>query len=133
MSDTPARAALELTRGSTWIDEFTYTDDDGVAIDLTGYSARLQVRTLDDEFANDATPPLLELLTTGPSPGLVWATAATGRLTIPGLAPSLHAMLNPDNERKARYAYAVQLLNATTGRVIPLVNGPLTVYGWGVR
>lgn len=133
MSDIAAVAALELTRGSTWIDEFTYTDDAGVAVDLTGYSARLQVREVEDEYATEATPPLLELLTTGANPGLVWATAATGRLTLPGLDPAAHAMLNPGNDKKARYAYAVELLNATTGRVIPLVRGPLTVYGWGIR
>ena len=45
MSRTPASYSMQVVRGGTWEDEFTYTDEDGIAIDLTGYRARNQSLT----------------------------------------------------------------------------------------
>lgn len=33
MSRTPASYSMQVVRGGTWEDEFTYTDEDGNAID----------------------------------------------------------------------------------------------------
>ena len=46
MSRTPTSFSLPIVRGTTWEDSFDYTDSAGVAIDLTGYEARMQVRTV---------------------------------------------------------------------------------------
>ena len=50
MSRTPAQASLTVVRGATWEDEITYRDEAGQAIDLTGYEARMQVRTLAGQY-----------------------------------------------------------------------------------
>lgn len=132
MSRTPASASLIVVRGSTWEDEFTYVDDDGVAIDLTGYEARMQVRTLDGQFGTTTTTTLLmELATTGVDPLLVWDTAALGKLRIVA-PPATHDDLNPLNLKKIRYAYAVEIFipaGVDPEYVIPLAQGPLWVHG----
>lgn len=130
MSRTPASYAMTVQRGATWEDEFTYTDDDGQAIDLTGYEARMQVRTLATRYGTSSTGLMLELSTTGASPLLVWDTAATGRLRIVA-RPDQHAALNAGNARKAKYAYAIELYKPDGGGeyVLPLVEGTLTVRG----
>jgi hypothetical protein len=140
MSRTPASYAMPVVRGSTWEDEFTYDDDAGAPVDLTGYEARMQVRTLDGEFGTTTTTTLLlELLTTGADPGLIIDTPAGG--TVPNririaVDPAAHAVLNPDNAKKMKYAYWVELyIPAGTDPeyVIPLVKGKLSVAGRGIH
>lgn len=130
MSRTPASYPMVWTRGSTVEEEFTYTDDDGLPIDLTGYEARMQVRTLATRYGTSATGLMLELSTTGADPLLVWDTAAAGRLRIVA-RPDQHAALNAGNAKKAKYAYAIELHkpDGTGEYVLPLVEGVLTVRG----
>lgn len=130
MSRTPASYSIVVVRGSTWEDEFTYTDDQGTPIDLTGYEARMQVRTLATRYGTSTTGVMLELSTTGADPLLVWDTAATGRLRIVA-RPDQHDALNAGNARKAKYAYAIELYkpDGTGEYVLPLVEGVLTVRG----
>ena len=59
MSRTPASFSLPVVRGTTWEDSFDYRDADGVAIDLTGYEARMQVRTLAGRFGTTTSTTLL--------------------------------------------------------------------------
>lgn len=126
MSRTAARYNMVVTRGATWEDEFTYTDDAGVAINLTGYSARMHVRTLNAAFGTAVTP-LLELTTANGL--LVWATAATGRLRIL-VPPASHAVLNPLNAVKVRYAYSIEVyLPGSPDYILPLVEGKVGVKG----
>lgn len=134
MSRTPASYAMTVQRGATWEDEFTYTDDDGLPIDLTGYEARMQVRTLATRYGTSTTGLMLELSTTGTDPLLVWDTAATGRLRIVA-RPDQHAALNASNAKKAKYAYAIELHkpDGTGEYVLPLVEGALTVRGETTR
>lgn len=130
MSRTAAAYSMVWTRGSTIEEEFSYTDDDGLPIDLTGYEARMQVRTLATRYGTSTTGLMLELSTTGTDPLLVWDTAATGRLRIVA-RPDQHAALNAGNARKAKYAYAIELYkpDGTGEYVLPLVEGVLTVRG----
>lgn len=131
MSRTPASYSMTWVRGSTVDEEFVYTDADGNAIDLTDYEARMQVRTLDGQFGTSTTDTLLlELLTTGADPLLAWDTAANGRLVLHA-RPDQIDMLNPDNEKKAKYAYSIEVYKPEGGGeyVIPLVTGKVTVQG----
>jgi len=41
---TVPKVPLKIPQGTTYVHEFNYVDTAGVAIDLTGYSARLQMR-----------------------------------------------------------------------------------------
>lgn len=55
-----AQISLTVAQGTTWQADFTYLDEDGTPVSLTGCSARAQVRrrTVDDEplvtFAGDS-------------------------------------------------------------------------------
>lgn len=135
MSRTAANAPLTVTRGADWEDEFTYVDDAGVAVDLTGYSARLQIRTVAGEYGTTTTTTLMLELTTAAGEGLEWDTAATGRLLI-NLAAADHAVLNPNNERKVVYVYALEVYvpaGVDPIYIIPLARGRVNVKGWGIR
>ena len=82
MSRTPASYSMKVVRGSTWEDEFVYTEDDQVTpIDMTGYEARMQVRTAAGQYGLSTTDTLVLELTTG-NGLLYWDTAPDGRLRI---------------------------------------------------
>jgi hypothetical protein len=123
---------MTVVRGSTWEDEFTYTDDAGTPIDLTGYEARMQVRSLTGQYGTTTTTTmLLELTTDGATPLLVWDTAATGTLKIIA-SPAQHAALNPSNAKMVKYAYSIEVYlpaGVDPEYVIPLVEGNITVKG----
>lgn len=69
MSLTPIRDNITLLQGATFIDQFACTDSDGLAVDLTGCSARLVVTA-----GPGVDVPLLVL--TSPANGLVITGAA---------------------------------------------------------
>ena len=131
MSRTPGTFSLPIVRGATWEDAFEYRDADGVAIDLTGYEARMQVRTLAGRFGTTtSTTLLLSLSTTGVDPLLVWDTADVGRVRVYAL-PAAHAALNPSNAKKVKYAYWLEFYDGD--HVLPVVTGTLTAQGTGYR
>lgn len=57
MSTLPATYDVCLKRGDTWRNTFIVKDDNGVVIDLTGYTFFVQVRRV----ADDPETPLLDL------------------------------------------------------------------------
>lgn len=130
MSRTPASFSLTVVRGSTWEDDFQYQDDDGQAFDLTGYDARMQVRSQDGRYGLSADDTLVMELTT-----------ENGRLGIPEpldgrvvllVSAADTEMLNPGNDKKVKLAYSVELFKPVTAvpeYVIPLVEGSITVRG----
>lgn len=135
MSRTPASYSMAVVRGSTWEDEITYTDENGDAIDLTGYKARMQVRTTAGQYGTSTSDTLLLELTT--DNGLLAIDTPDGgsvpnRIRI-AAAPADHAALNPLNARRAKYAYSIELYTPETDDaaeyVIPLVKGGVTVQG----
>lgn len=131
MSRTPASFSLPVVRGTTWEDSFDYRDSDGVAIDLTGYEARMQVRTIAGRFGTTtASTLMLELSTEGVDPLLVWDTASIGRVRVYALK-SQHDALNPDNAKKVKYAYWLEFYDGD--HVLPVVTGILTARGTGYR
>lgn len=122
---------MTVVRGSTWDEEFSYADANGNAIDLTDYEARMQVRTVLGQYGTTTADTLvLELLTTGSDPLLTWDTAANGRLVLHA-RPDQHAVLNPDNAKKVKYVYSIEVYKPEgSGEfVIPLVTGKVTVQG----
>lgn len=127
---------MTVVRGATWEDEFVYTDAVGVVINLTGYGARLQVRTLAGRYGTTTTTTLLlELSTEGATPALVWDTAVAGRLVIL-CPPTVHTLLNPLNLKKVIYSYGIELfipVGVAPEYVIPLVKGKLYVHGETTR
>lgn len=136
MSRTAASYSMTWTRGSTAEEEFTYQDENGLPIDLTGFEARMQVRTLAGQYGSTTSATLLLELTTQ-NGKLVWDTAANGRLLM--TASELDTkLLNPSNVKKLKLAYAIEVYRpavapATDDYVIPLVGGKITLLGETVR
>lgn len=129
MSRTAASYSMTWTKGATVEEEFAYTDADGVAIDLTGYEARMQVRTVAGQYGTTTTTTLVMELTTADY--LRWDTAATGRLVLT-IPPADQTDLNPLNAKKVKYVYAIEVYlpaGADPEYVIPLVGGTITVKG----
>lgn len=126
MSRAAAPYSMVVTRGATWEEEFTYVGIDGITpINLSGYSARMQVRTLSGRYGTSTTSTLVLELTT--SNGLlVWNTAALGKLRIIA-PPASHAVLNPNNVKKIKYSYSIEVYLADY--VLPLVTGKISVRG----
>lgn len=134
MSRTPASYSMQVVRGATWEDEFTYTDTAGAPIDLTGYEARMQVRTIAGQYGATTTTTLVLELST-----------ANGQLSIPTptdgqvlLAVSAEDtwLLNPSNAKKVKLVYSLELFvpaGVDPEYVIPLVKGSITVQGETTR
>lgn len=136
MSRTAASYSMTWTRGATAEEEFTYQDESGSPVDLTGYEARMQVRTLAGQYGITSTTTLLLELTTQ-NGKLVWDTADVGRLLMTATELDTQ-MLNPSNVKKLKLAYAIEVYRpavapATDDYVIPLVTGKITLLGETVR
>lgn len=101
---------LTLAQGSTWSVTLTYKDANGAAINLTGYSAAMQVRA-----SHDASSAVLSL-TSGA--GLTLGGAA-GTITI-SVAAATTATIEAGT-----YVYDLELTTGST--VTRLVEGSLTV------
>ncbi|WP_454262134.1 hypothetical protein [Pseudoxanthomonas mexicana] len=134
MSRTPANYSLTVVRGATWEDEFTYVDPAGVAIDLTGYEARMQVRTKEGQFGTSTADTLvLELTTTN---GLLTIPEPENGQVLLRVEADDTLPLNPDNLKKRRLVYSLNLYDPdgmAPDYVIPLVQGGVTVLGSVIR
>lgn len=64
-----------IEQGATWTRDFIWTDSSGTAIDLTGYTARMQGR------ASVQSTATIFSLTSSPAAGIV-ITAAQGKVTV---------------------------------------------------
>ncbi len=122
MSGTPGTANLVVRRGATWKTMFTYKTKDGVAIDLTGYQARAQVRERPDSPGD----PILELLSTGGSPRIT-ITPADGKVVI-NVSSADTPLLSPQNVQR-ELVYDIELYDDSVSPVyvIAFVRGALTV------
>lgn len=137
VSRTPASANLVVVRGSTWEDEFTYLQPDGVTpVDLTGYEARMQVRTSEGRHGTTgAETVVMELTTNGVDKRLSWDTAATGRLRLLVSAEDT-VDLNPSNAKKVKLFYGIEVFipaGLEPEYVVPLAQGSISVRAEVVR
>ncbi|HZX79868.1 MAG TPA: hypothetical protein VFE72_02805 [Lysobacter sp.] len=128
---------LRLVRLTTWEgDFFQYVDENDQPVDLSGYEARMQIRTEQARYGQTTTATLLLELTTA-NGMLVWHPTELGRVDIAVDAADT-AVLNPKNLRRQRYAYWLEVYRPapdadTPEYVIPLAEGTLTVYARGYR
>lgn len=104
----------------------TKNPDTGVLtpVDLTGYKARAQIRTLDGRYGTTTTTTLLVDLTDGS--GIAVSNAANGEVTITLTEANLETMC-PTNERTV-LAYGIELYDDVTSLpTLPLLQGKITV------
>ncbi len=132
-----ARLDIELRRAARFYLELAYTDSDGAAPDLTGYSARMDVRTRTDIAPTTPGTPVLKLRTS-PSTGegtitiggtvtvtLEDGTTGTARLITLDAGADLTADLTP-TLGGAEHVYDLELVGSPTA-IDPLVSGYVTV------
>ena len=134
MSRTPADYSLTVVRGATWEDEFTYVDPAGDAINLTGYQARMQVRTKQGQYGMSTADTLVLELSTVDG-GLSIPEPENGQVLLRVEADDTD-VLNPENAKKRKLVYSLDLYRpagADPEYVIPLVKGSVTVQGQTTR
>ena len=130
---TPATTHLIWTRGNTAEFGFRFKDSDDVVIGGSPIMARMQVRTIAGKFGTTtAATLLLDLSTEGVDPKLTWETLTDGVALVGALAPEDHDALNPDNAKKVKYAFSVELYLSDEYVRTP-VEGTITVRGETTR
>lgn len=132
---------MTVVTGSTWEDFFDYLEGDGVTpIDLTGYQARMHIRTQDNAYGlATSSTLLLALLSAGASPKLFIEIPPGGtvknRVRIK-VDVADHRVLNPNNDERLRLAYGMELYipaGANPEYVIPYIQGAVQVRGGRVH
>lgn len=98
-------------QGSTFVRKFTWTDENEVPVDLTGFTARMHIRT-----AVTAASPSLELTTTN---GRIVLNPTLGTITLQITAADTAALV------AKRYVYDLELVSGAT--VTRLLQGGFTV------
>jgi hypothetical protein len=124
--------------GLTWEESLALEDDNGAAIDLTGYAVRAQLRdavpVVDDVSGQPLTDPVLEITTavyysTMPAwtvvQGFSVPTPTNGTILLAVPAPDTW-MTSRDNAKR-KLVWDVRLVNKTTGYAIPVVSGKVSM------
>jgi hypothetical protein len=105
------RYKIQIDQGSTWSLQLTWLDADGAAVDLTGYTARMQIR------------PTLESTTVTAS-----LTTENGGIALGGTAGTIDLTLSASATAAivaGSYFYDVELVNGVV--VTRVIEGGLTV------
>jgi len=129
---------VTVPMGVTWEESITLTDANGVAINLTGYDIRAQIRTerrpeRDDDTGLAVNDPVMEITTvdyydSDPAwtlvEGFVNDDPTSGTFTMTVAAVDTWG-LSPDNSKLKLY-WDIRLVNTVTGYSIPVVAGSVT-------
>lgn len=117
MSKKPLQLALSIYAGQTFNDSLTWQDSAGVAIDLTGYTARMMAR---EDIAD-----LVPKITWSDSTGELVLGGADGTVTFNVPAEVTAGLL--DAIETTTWVYDMVLTSAD-GLADRLVQGSLTIY-----
>jgi hypothetical protein len=101
-----------IDQGADWVINFTYQDSAGAAINLTGYTAALQLRS-------EAASTTAVLSLSSPSSGIT-ITGATGLVAVRATAAQTGAIAG------GVYVYDLEI-TSSTGVVTRLVQGQINV------
>jgi hypothetical protein len=116
INNTPMAAStydIDLEQGSTYSTVFTYTDSNGAAVNLTGFTARMQVRAV---YA--ASGPSISLTTSAGGGISLGGAAGTVTVTVPAATSA--------NLVAKNYVYDLELVSAG-GVVTKLIRGKMKV------
>lgn len=128
----PYNPAVPL--GVTWEETISLDDENGEAIDLTGYEVRAQfyvnAPTRNVGTGLPVVPPVAEIVSAGAYPHPpVWPTIIGATIPDPTNGTILIKVgvadlwqFAPDNARQ-RYVWSLVLVNPQTGYAIPVVSG----------
>lgn len=98
--------SLYVDAGATFTRQYEYLNDDNSVFDLTGFTAKAQVRSLSDTKMFEVTPTI---------------DVPTGMISMTWSATQTALLVDP------LYQWGLELTNAGTGVVIRLVEGSVTV------
>lgn len=112
------RHDILIEKGATYRQVFQYLDADENAIDLTGWSARMKVRSPD--WQGDVVPGFD--LSSDASPGGITITAATGEVTVEVAATDTAAI----ESDICRGVYDLEL-EGPDGVVVRLIEGRIAI------
>jgi hypothetical protein len=101
-----------IDQGADWYINFTYEDSTGTPINLTGYTAALQLRSLPADSATALS------LTTASG---ITITGATGLIAVHATAAETSAI------DTGRYYYDLEVTAPSTGVKIRIIQGQFTV------
>lgn len=110
---TPIYNFIPFYQGDTWSATLTVKDSNDVAKDLTGYTAKMEIRL-------GPGTPILATLATTPGTGIV-ITAATGVITL-SMTATVSAALT---FKKAKYSLK---LTSSGGAVTTILQGDFEIY-----
>lgn len=128
----PGSYSFAIQRGATFTRRlYRKYEETGLPTDLTGYKARMQVRTLAGKTGTSTTATLLLELTDGE--GIAVTDAENGEVTV-ALTSAQTLALGADND-KAKLAYGIELYDDSESPevVIPLLQGSISVRPETVR
>lgn len=125
--DFPDAIALAVPLRTTWEEQWILTDDDGIAVDLTGYEFRMQVRAKEEAAGHQPGDLLLVIDTvTGAEPRAV-ITAVEGRVNFAVSAVDIAALSADWEKLKAVWDAELYIpAGADPEYVVPLVKGSTT-------
>jgi hypothetical protein len=104
---------IDLEQGSTYSTVFTYTDSDGDAVNISGFTARMQVRSV-----YSVAGPAISLTTSGGGGIVLGGAAGTVTVTV---SDAVSAKIIPKN-----YVYDIELVSSG-GVVTKLIRGKIKV------
>jgi hypothetical protein len=124
--------------GITWEESLVLEDENGTAIDLTGYAVRAQLRdavpVVDAVTGAAVTVPVIEVTTQAyytvvPAwpvvEGFSVPTPANGTILL-AVAPADTWKCSPNNAKR-KLVWDIRLVNTSTGYAIPVVNGKVSM------
>lgn len=123
------KADFNVQGGSTWTESTVYKDANGTAIDLTSWSARMQIRAKIDDVT-----PLLTLTDAAASPNpRLTLGGVLGTLGITVEAVGTASLVNGNADTKL--VYGIELYKTVGGveKVIPYLMGAINVSAEVVR
>lgn len=115
MATKPGNYDLSIYKGQTLDITFTWKDSAGVAVNLTGYTAKMQIRDVPGGTQHD------EFLSTGGTPEItLGAAAGTIRLQVSATDTGAYSF--------ERAVYDLELTVTATGVVTRLLEGAVVAY-----
>lgn len=112
MTIQPGKKNFKVLQGATFEETITWTDDSGAAMNLTGYTARMQAR---EEY--DSATAFIDINT------------GNGGITLGGVAGTIALLISATNTAliTAEHGYYDLELVSPTGKVYRLLQGKICV------
>lgn len=133
MGSAALKHDMIATRGSTFHFLIAIKDKNKVAVDLTGFEVRMQIRERIGMYGVTTASTLLFEASTGNA--IASITEPTSGEIIVRMTSEAVTLLNPENMSRLQHGYGIELfkVNGAEEYVVPLLEGSFFVLGEVVR